>query len=271
MLNGTNKAMELVRAIKSIAKVMVKDVDRSKQEVASMKLLNHRNTKLFETLEDHHSIYLIMQLCTGGMRSVGVIMHVLLCGYPPFYDETASSRTSPSLNSWTIRTPSRSSRPFQEIAFMTIVAHPHIIQLFEAFEDHHNFYLVMEVCIGGELFDRINELLYSTMVHAAILLLPEMVRALFYLHENHLMHRDLKPKNLSLQTQDPIEESALRTMDSGLSYKFDANTVATTMVGTPYYVVPPVLAGKYDHAVERSCDPVRCSVRLPALLLRDRC
>ena len=64
---------------------------------------------------------------------------------------------------------------------MTIVAHPHIIQVFEAFEDHHTFYLVMEMCIGGELFDRINELLYSTAVHAAILLFREMVRALFYL------------------------------------------------------------------------------------------
>merc|ERR1719454_813507 len=135
----------------------------------------------------------------------------------------------------------------QEIAIMKIMDHPNIIKLFETFEDHRNIYLVMEMCTGGELFDRIIEVGHFTEVQAAILL-QQMIRALFYMHENHIMHRDLKPENFLLQTKDPIEKSSLKIIDFGLSCKFDANTVATTKAGTPYYVAPQVLAGKYDQA-----------------------
>merc|ERR1719284_565297 len=43
----------------------------------------------------------------------------------------------------------------QEIAIMKMMDHPNIIKLYESFEDHRNIYLVMELCEGGELFDRI--------------------------------------------------------------------------------------------------------------------
>jgi calcium-dependent protein kinase len=42
-----------------------------------------------------------------------------------------------------------------EIDIMTTLDHPHIIKLYETFEDARNIYLVMELCTGGELFDRI--------------------------------------------------------------------------------------------------------------------
>jgi calcium-dependent protein kinase len=134
----------------------------------------------------------------------------------------------------------------QEIAIMKIMDHPNIIKLIESFEDHRNIYLVMELCSGGELFDRIIDAGHFTEVQAAILM-QQIFRAMFYMHENCICHRDLKPENFIFQTKDPIEKSLLKIIDFGLSCKFEKDQVLTTKAGTPYYVAPQVLAGKYDH------------------------
>merc|ERR1711981_394073 len=49
-------------------------------------------------------------------------------------------------------------------------------------------------------------------------------------------------------TKDPIQQSLLKVIDFGLACKFDKDQVLTTKAGTPYYVAPQVLAGKYDQA-----------------------
>mmetsp|Transcript_65162 Transcript_65162/g.187561 ORF Transcript_65162/g.187561 Transcript_65162/m.187561 type:complete len:335 (-) Transcript_65162:159-1163(-) len=66
------------------------------------------------------------------------------------------------------------------------------------------------------------------------------------MHENHVCHRDLKPENFLFMSKAPIEGNLLKIIDFGLSCKFDAGQVLTTKAGTPYYVAPQVLAGKYD-------------------------
>jgi len=123
--------------------------------------------------------------------------------------------------------------------------HPNIIKLYESFEDHRNIYLVMELCAGGELFDKIIESGHFTEVQAAILM-QQIVRAIYYMHENHVCHRDLKPENFLFVTKETIEKNFLKIIDFGLSCKFEPNQVLTTKAGTPYYVAPQVLAGKYD-------------------------
>jgi len=133
----------------------------------------------------------------------------------------------------------------QEIAIMKMMDHPNIIKLYESFEDHRNIYLVMELSTGGELFDRIIESGHFTEVQAAILM-QQIVRAIYYMHENHVCHRDLKPENFLFMTKDPIEKNLLKIIDFGLSCKFEPGKLLQTKAGTPYYVAPQVLAGKYD-------------------------
>eukprot|EP00408_Alexandrium_pacificum_P059232 CAMPEP_0171179554 /NCGR_PEP_ID=MMETSP0790-20130122/13314_1 /TAXON_ID=2925 /ORGANISM="Alexandrium catenella, Strain OF101" /LENGTH=503 /DNA_ID=CAMNT_0011644485 /DNA_START=102 /DNA_END=1613 /DNA_ORIENTATION=+ len=133
----------------------------------------------------------------------------------------------------------------QEIAIMKIMDHPNIIKLYETFEDHRSIYLVMELCNGGELFDRIIEAGHFTEAQAASLM-QQIIRAIYYMHENKVCHRDLKPENFLFMSRDPIEKNTLKIIDFGLSCKFEANQVLTTKAGTPYYVAPQVLAGKYD-------------------------
>jgi len=134
----------------------------------------------------------------------------------------------------------------QEIAIMKMMDHPNIIKLYESFEDHRNIYLVMELSSGGELFDRIIELGHFTEVQAAVLM-QQIVRAVYYMHENHVCHRDMKPENFLFMTKEPIEKNLLKIIDFGLSCKFEVGKVMTTKAGTPYYVAPQVLGGKYDH------------------------
>merc|ERR1719238_1420269 len=131
-----------------------------------------------------------------------------------------------------------------EIAIMKIMDHPNIIKLYESFEDHRNIYLILELCTGGELFDRIIDSGHFTEVQAAIVM-QHMFRAIFYMHENHIVHRDLKPENFLFTTKEPIEKTHLKVIDFGLACKFADGQVLSTKAGTPYYVAPQVLTGKY--------------------------
>jgi len=149
----------------------------------------------------------------------------------------------------------------QEIAIMKMMDHPNIIKLYESFEDIRNIYLVMELCAGGELFDRIIESGHFSEVQAAILM-QQIIRAIYYMHENKIAHRDLKPENFLFMTKDPIEKNFLKIIDFGLSCKFMPDQALTTKAGTPYYVAPQVLAGKYD----QQCDIWSCGVIMYVLL-----
>jgi len=137
----------------------------------------------------------------------------------------------------------------REIAIMKTMDHPNVIKLFETFEDHRNIYLVMEVCTGGELLSRIVEASHFNERDAAVVM-QQMLRALFYLHEQHVCHRDLKPENFLFYNGDPIEGNVLKLIDFGLSRKFVDGKPMSTKAGTPYYVAPEVLTGRYGHLVD---------------------
>mmetsp|Transcript_38649 Transcript_38649/g.124195 ORF Transcript_38649/g.124195 Transcript_38649/m.124195 type:complete len:477 (-) Transcript_38649:169-1599(-) len=116
-------------------------------------------------------------------------------------------------------------------------------------KDQRNIYLVMELCNGGELFDRIIDSGHFTEVQAATVM-QNIFRAVYYMHENHICHRDLKPENFLFTTKEPIEKTSLKIIDFGLAHEFGPDTVMTTKAGTPYYVAPQVLAGKYDQSAD---------------------
>jgi len=139
----------------------------------------------------------------------------------------------------------------QEIALMKIMDHANIIKLYETFQDKKNIDLVMELCTGGELFDRVvNEGSFDEKKAAHVM--QQMFRAIFYMHENKICHRDIKPENFLLESQDAIDHpnNALKVIDFGLSCKFKEGQVLTTKAGTPYYVAPQCLQGKYNQACD---------------------
>eukprot|EP00439_Symbiodinium_sp_Y106_P051772 s953_g6.t3 len=149
----------------------------------------------------------------------------------------------------------------QEIQIMKTMDHPNIIKLYETFEDRKHIYLAMELCTGGELFDRIIEVGQFTEKDAAIVV-QQMLSAVFYMHTRGVCHRDLKPENFLFLSKGPIENTLLKIIDFGLSKCFDASIPMATKAGTPYYVAPQVLQGKYDN----SCDLWSCGVIMYTML-----
>ena len=85
------------------------------------------------------------------------------------------------------------------------------------FDSPKTFYMVLEVCAGGEMFDRIVDKEKYTE-HEARVAFYEMMNALKYCHENGVVHRDLKPENLLYS--DKTEDAVLKVADFGLAKLF---------------------------------------------------
>ena len=97
-----------------------------------------------------------------------------------------------------------------------------------AHEDAKNVYIVMEICTGGELFDRIAERGHYTEKDASDCF-RTIVQTLAHCHNRGVMHRDLKPENFVLET--PAEDAAIKAIDFGLGTFFTKNQRFTDVVG----------------------------------------
>mmetsp|Transcript_5873 Transcript_5873/g.12356 ORF Transcript_5873/g.12356 Transcript_5873/m.12356 type:complete len:613 (+) Transcript_5873:155-1993(+) len=137
--------------------------------------------------------------------------------------------------------------------------HQNIVELVEIYEDNKKVDLVMELCSGGELFDRIiSKGNYSE--RSASDLIRVMLEVIDFMHKKGLVHRDLKPENFLLD--GPGDDATLKATDFGLSAYLNADEWSTDQVGTPVYVAPEVLLGKYN----QKCDIWSLGVILYILL-----
>jgi len=105
------------------------------------------------------------------------------------------------------------------------------------------FYICMEYCAGGELLDRITKAKNFREQDAA-LVMDKIFSAINHMHSRGIIHRDIKPENVLFLSKSP--DSEIKIVDFGLSVKCDGFRDLTTMVGTPLYVSPNVLRGRYD-------------------------
>ncbi|KAK3406768.1 hypothetical protein EUGRSUZ_K02914 [Eucalyptus grandis] len=136
----------------------------------------------------------------------------------------------------------------REVAIMsTLPEHPNIVKLKATYEDSDNVHLVMELCEGGELFDRIVARgHYSERAAASVArTIAEVVKMC---HANGVMHRDLKPENFLFANKK--ENSALKAIDFGLSVFFKPGERFSEIVGSPYYMAPEVLKRNYGPEVD---------------------
>jgi len=154
---------------------------------------------------------------------------------------TKVQRAVKTIDLKTVRNPGRFEH---EIAIQKQLDHPNVVRLYETFRDARKLYLVMELCTGGELFDRIvDEAPHGFDEVRAATLVRQMLMAMCYLHASKIAHRDVKPENFLLT--DRSQEARLKIIDFGLAASFASGKPMTTKAGTAYYVAPEVLQGNY--------------------------
>jgi calcium-dependent protein kinase len=135
----------------------------------------------------------------------------------------------------------------KEFRIMREADHPNIIKFFETYQDQKYFHFVIEYCEGGELFKVLSKRgrLYE---EDAIKVIKKLWSAIAHLHDKDICHRDLKPENILFKSTHP--DSEIKLIDFGLSTYARKGRTMKAMVGTPYYVAPEVLKGKY----QKNCD-----------------
>ena len=132
----------------------------------------------------------------------------------------------------------------EEIVILCQLDHPHIVRLEEVYESHAEIYLVQELCLGGELFDRLDEQPdYHYTEGECARLVHQMLSAVRYLHSKGITHRDLKLENFLFSTE---RQSQLKMIDFGISKHFLQGERLSEGVGTPYTIAPEVILGDYD-------------------------
>ncbi|KAJ8558325.1 hypothetical protein K7X08_005091 [Anisodus acutangulus] len=129
-----------------------------------------------------------------------------------------------------------------------LAGHENVVQFYNSFEDDNYVYIVMELCEGGELLDRIlskvdiiclirKDSRYTEKDAAVVV--RQMLKVAAECHLHGLVHRDMKPENFLFKSSK--EDSPLKATDFGLSDFIRPGKKFQDIVGSAYYVAPEVL------------------------------
>ncbi|XP_068729201.1 MAP/microtubule affinity-regulating kinase 3-like isoform X2 [Montipora capricornis] len=137
--------------------------------------------------------------------------------------------------------PSSLQKLFREVRIMKFLDHPNIVKLYEVIETDKTLYLVMEYASGGEVFDYL--VAHGRMKEKeARSKFRQIVSAVQYCHQKHVIHRDLKAENLLLDG-----DMNIKIADFGFSNEFTPGNKLDTFCGSPPYAAPELFQGKkYD-------------------------
>jgi serine/threonine protein kinase len=135
-----------------------------------------------------------------------------------------------------------------EVRTHLTMKHPHIVTLFEYFDEAHSVTLVLEYCRGGDLFDAIVRTSKATgrgfTERAAAIVITHVLSALEYIHSHRVVHRDIKCENILLAYVDvPVERNVHKLCDFGFA-SHDRGEGLSDRLGSPDTVAPEVVLGK---------------------------
>ncbi|XP_058847888.1 MAP/microtubule affinity-regulating kinase 3 isoform X13 [Acipenser ruthenus] len=134
--------------------------------------------------------------------------------------------------------PTSLQKLFREVRIMKILNHPNIVKLFEVIETDKTLYLIMEYASGGEVFDYL--VAHGRMKEKeARSKFRQIVSAVQYCHQKHIVHRDLKAENLLLDA-----DMNIKIADFGFSNEFTLGNKLDTFCGSPPYAAPELFQGK---------------------------
>jgi len=154
----------------------------------------------------------------------------------------------------------------KEIRIMTKLDHPNVVKLFQTFQDSRYVYLVLEMCQGGEVFDRIIQEKHFTEKDAATVM-QQVFQGINYTHSVDIVHRDLKPENVMLLNKGPIKGNTVKVIDYGIAAEWKGNLLVTKN-GTLDYMAPELvdLLTHKSQGYGKELDVWSCGVILYVLL-----
>ncbi|CAD8078068.1 unnamed protein product [Paramecium sonneborni] len=136
----------------------------------------------------------------------------------------------------------------REIRIQKKLQHPHVIQLFEFFEDDQNFYLILEYAENGSLFGYLRKRKILNENEAFVYFFQTCL-GIDYLHKKQIIHRDLKPENLLLD-----KDGNIKICDFGWSAEMMITQTRNTFCGTIDYMTPEMLEDKpHDQTLDMWC------------------
>lgn len=138
-----------------------------------------------------------------------------------------------------------------EIEIMKILDHPNLVAITEIFEDSDAVYLAMKLCKGSHLTLYVDRVASLSEKQAAFVM-RDLFRAVAYMHNSGVAHRDLKGENCLMLTQAPPERNRLKLCDFGLSTTFELGKPLRGRVGSVTHIAPEVLTSpeSYTCAVD---------------------
>ncbi|XP_026791253.3 serine/threonine-protein kinase Nek4 isoform X1 [Pangasianodon hypophthalmus] len=130
----------------------------------------------------------------------------------------------------------------QEAQLLSQLKHPNIVTYRESWEgDDYQLYIVMGFCEGGDLYHRLKQQKGELLPERQVVeWFVQIAMALQYLHEKHILHRDLKTQNIFL-----TKTNIIKVGDLGIARVLEnQNDMASTLIGTPYYMSPELFSNK---------------------------
>ena len=135
-----------------------------------------------------------------------------------------------------------------EINILKKLSHPNIVKIFEFYITRGHYYLVTEFCKDGEFFNYIKQKFTENQL---AVLFYQVFSGLWYLHDNKILHRDIKLENIMIsgKEKDKVTDEELfwiKIIDFGTAKIFDKNKKEKDVVGSSYYIAPEVLKKNYN-------------------------
>ncbi|KAF4733861.1 hypothetical protein FOZ63_025693, partial [Perkinsus olseni] len=133
-----------------------------------------------------------------------------------------------------------------------LCSHPSIVTLHDSFEDTRRIYMLLEWCPFGSLSETLATLAdsgvkaalpLSITACAAAIVVDQLAAAAGYLHDNGVIHRDIKPDNILIASLTP-RDVELRLTDFGWSCLAKDAAEIYSKCGTPGFAAPEVFAGR---------------------------
>lgn len=130
---------------------------------------------------------------------------------------------------------------WNEIGIIRKLDHPNIVRLHETFENDTHIFMVLEGCLGGELFDRlVSE--GSVGEEAGLRLAYQIGSGLRHLHQIQICHRDVQPEAFFLAEAGPLIETGVKLIDFSSAREFSSDQRMYTKVCTLHYVAPEIVS-----------------------------